>query len=121
MLPRSFCMLPLCLILCDVGASAQSEIRIEKPQGHLSWLTGNYRPRVVPPVNLANSSRLDSLIRAGNLYLSAQDAVALAIENNLDVEVQRYGPLLAQEVLRRAQAGGALPVWVRASPQGRRA
>ncbi len=47
-------------------------------------------------------------MRAGNLYLSAQDAVALAIENNLDVEVQRYGPLLAQEVLKRAQAGGAL-------------
>ena len=34
--------------------------------------------------------------------------VALAIENNIDVEVQRYGPLLAHEVLRRAQAGGAL-------------
>jgi outer membrane protein TolC len=48
------------------------------------------------------------LIRAGNLYLSAQDVVALAIENNIDVEVQRYGPLLAKEVLRRAEAGGAL-------------
>jgi outer membrane protein TolC len=34
--------------------------------------------------------------------------VALAIENNIDVEIQRYGPLLAQQVLRRAQAGGAL-------------
>jgi outer membrane protein TolC len=51
---------------------------------------------------------MESLIRAGNLYLSAQDAVALAVENNLDIEVQRYGPLLAQEVLRRARAGGAL-------------
>jgi len=51
---------------------------------------------------------MESLIHAGNLYLSAQDAVALAIENNLDIEVQRYGPLLAQEVLRRARAGGAL-------------
>jgi outer membrane protein TolC len=48
------------------------------------------------------------LTHAGNLYLSAQDAVALAVENSLDIEVQRYGPLLAQEVLRRAQAGGAL-------------
>ncbi len=34
--------------------------------------------------------------------------VALAIENNIDVEVQRYTPLLAREVLRRAEAGGAL-------------
>jgi outer membrane protein len=55
-----------------------------------------------------NSNRMESLIHAGNLYLSAQDAVALAVENNLDIEVQRYGPLLAQEVLRRARAGGAL-------------
>ena len=47
-------------------------------------------------------------MRAGNLYLTAADVVALAIENNLDVEVQRYGPLLAREVLRRAQGGGAL-------------
>ena len=70
--------------------------------------TRPFRARPVPPVNLANSPRLESLLHAGNLYLSAQDAVALAVENNLDIEVQRYGPLLAQEVLRRARAGGAL-------------
>ena len=74
----------------------------------MGWLTHPYRPRAVPPINLSNSLRLDSLVRAGNLYVSAQDVVALAIENNIDVEVQRYGPLLAREVLRRAQAGGAL-------------
>ncbi len=60
------------------------------------------------PINLANTSRFDSLIRAGNLYLSAQDVVALALENNIDIEVQRYGPLLAREVLRRAEGGGLL-------------
>jgi len=74
----------------------------------MGWLTRPYRPRTVPPINLSNSSRLESLVRAGNLYLSAQDVVALAIENNIDVEVQRYGPLLAQEVLNRSKAGGAL-------------
>ncbi len=67
-----------------------------------------YRTRSVPAINLANSSRLDSLVRAGNLYLTAQDVVALAIENNIDVEVQRYAPLLAREVLKRAQGGGVL-------------
>lgn len=76
--------------------------------GGLGWLTHPYQPRHIPPIRLTNSPRLDALIRAGNLYLTAQDVVALAIENNIDVEVQRYGPLLAQEVLRRAQAGGAL-------------
>jgi outer membrane protein TolC len=72
------------------------------------WMTRPYRARSVAPIRLANSSRIETLLRAGNLYLSAQDVVALAIENNIDIEIQRYGPLLAQEVLRRAQAGGAL-------------
>jgi outer membrane protein len=89
-------------------AVAQNAIRIDPPTGRLGWLTHPYQPRTVPPVNLSNSSRLDSLVRAGNLYLSAQDVVALAIENNLDVEVQRYGPLLAKEVLKRAESGGVL-------------
>jgi len=44
----------------------------------------------VPPVNVSNTSRIDALLRAGNLYLSLSDAIALALENNLDVEIQRY-------------------------------
>lgn len=75
---------------------------------HLGWLTRPYQARNISPVRLTNSARLNSLIRAGVLYLSAQDIVALAIENNIDIEVQRYTPLLAREVLRRAEAGGAL-------------
>jgi len=64
--------------------------------------------RVVSPAVLGNTPRLDSLIRAGNLYLSAQDVIALALENNVDIAIQRYGPYLAREVLRRAQGGGFL-------------
>jgi outer membrane protein TolC len=96
-----------CLLLAG-SASAQNAVRIDAPSGGLGWLTHPYQTRSVPPINLTNSARLGALIRAGNLYLSAKDAVALAIENNIDVEVQRYGPLLAREVLRRAQAGGVL-------------
>ncbi|HEV2688405.1 MAG TPA: TolC family protein [Bryobacteraceae bacterium] len=97
-----------CVCILSVSAGAQTAIRIEPAQGHFGRLTRPYEPRTVPPINLSNSSRLESLVRAGNLYLSAQDVVALALENNIDIEVQRYGPLLAQEVLRRAQGGGAL-------------
>jgi outer membrane protein len=64
--------------------------------------------RIVSPAKLTNTSRLESLIRAGNLYLSAQDVIALALENNVDIAIQRYGPYLAREVLRRAQGGGFL-------------
>ncbi len=89
-------------------ASAQSAVRIDPAKGGLGWLTHPYQARYVPPINLNNSSRFDSLIRAGNLYLSAQDVIALALENNIDIEVQRYGPLLAREVLRRAEGGSLL-------------
>jgi outer membrane protein len=64
--------------------------------------------RAVAPARLTNSSRLDSLISGGNLYLTVQDTIALALENNLDIAVQRYGPFLAQEDLRRALGGGIL-------------
>ncbi|HEY4362557.1 MAG TPA: TolC family protein [Bryobacteraceae bacterium] len=95
-------------VLLPLPAAAQSEIKIEQSPGPVNWLTHNYRPRTVPGIDLNNSPRLESLIRSGNLYLTAEDAVALAIENNLDIEVQRYAPLLQAEVLRRAQSGGAL-------------
>ncbi len=100
-------VLGIVLVLCACAA-AQSEIAIQQPEGKLSFLTAPYRAGSVPNIRLQNSSRLASLIRAGNLYLSARDVVALAIENNIDVEIQRYGPMLAQQVLKRAQAGGAL-------------
>lgn len=94
--------------------AAQSAIRIDAPVEHsgaagaFSWFTRPYQPRNVPPVNLGNTGRLDTLVKAGNLYISAQDVVALVLENNIDIEVQRYGPLLAREVMRRAEGGGLL-------------
>src|SRR5580698_9366573 len=95
-------------LCCTASASAQSEISVQPATGSLGWLTRPYRARSVPPIRLTNSARMESLLRAGNLYLTAQDVVALAIENNIDVEIQRYGPLLQREVLRRALSGNAL-------------
>jgi outer membrane protein len=77
-----------------------------------------YAPFEVAPINLSNSPRLESLIRAGNIYLSLQDAIALALENNLDIEVQRYGPRLAEANLLRAQAGGLLRGLAQSVAQG---
>ena len=57
---------------------------------------------------LSNTPRLEGLVRSGNLYLSVQDVIAVALENNLDIAIQRYAPVLAAEVLRRAQSGQAL-------------
>jgi outer membrane protein len=69
----------------------------------------SYRTPEVPEVHLTNSNRLASLIRAGKLYLTVQDAIALAIENNIDVQIARYTPILDTWNLNRAEAGGALP------------
>ena len=79
---------------------------VEKPTAPV--LVRPYLPATVPPARLKNSGRLPSLIRAGKLYLTVQDAIALAIENNLDLEVNRYGPVAAEWQLERQQAGGPL-------------
>jgi outer membrane protein TolC len=51
---------------------------------------------------------IDGLVRDGKLYLSIHDAIVLAVENNLDVEISRYDLLLADTDLTRAQGGGNL-------------
>jgi outer membrane protein len=67
-----------------------------------------YQARPVPPVSFRNSGRIDSLMRAGQLYLSLPDAIALALENNLDIELQRTLPRIAGTDVQRASGGGQL-------------
>lgn len=76
--------------------------------GFFSRLSRNYRAPDFAPVQLGNSSRLEALLRAGRIYLSLQDAIALALENNLDIAVSRYGSQIADVDLMRAKAGGLL-------------
>ena len=59
-------------------------------------------------MNFQNSQRIFDLMRAGQLYLSLADAIALALENNLDIEVERYLPRIAQTDIQRAKGGGLL-------------
>ncbi len=56
----------------------------------------------------ADSGRADALIRANQLYLSLQDAIAIALENNLDIELQRYALRISDTDLLRAKGGGQL-------------
>ncbi|MGE5568444.1 MAG: TolC family protein [Rhodospirillales bacterium] len=67
-----------------------------------------YKFRELPPIDLSNSGRLEQLLRGGNIYLSLQDAIALALENNLDIAISRYDPINAEASLLRAKAGGPL-------------
>lgn len=103
-----------CAFLLAVPAFSQEKVEngisVQAPPGGgvFGWATHTYRGSEVAPVSLTNTPRLEALIRGGNLYLSLQDAVALAVENNLDIYVQRYGPLIAEQDLQRAESGGVL-------------
>ncbi len=57
---------------------------------------------------LTNTSRIDPLLRDGKIYLSMDDAVALALENNLDIAIARYNLNIADTDILRAKAGGAI-------------
>lgn len=84
-------------------------------------LADAYRTPVVAPVYLDNSRRLETLFRDGTIVLSIQDAIALALENNLDLELVRYAPRLADTDLLRAESGSFLrgiPLSVREGPAG---
>src|SRR4051795_11968130 len=105
------------LLMLPAGAFAEKEQgpsmaeMTGMQQEQTTWydrFTHPYTARVVAPINLSNSTRLESLLRAGNLYLSLNDAVALALENNLDIELARYGPRIADADLLRATAGGVV-------------
>src|ERR1700733_15395593 len=61
-------------------------LQTDEGHGLISRLTRDYRVRNVHAVSFADSPRIDKLIRAGNIYLSLRDAIALALENNLDIE-----------------------------------
>jgi outer membrane protein TolC len=75
----------------------------------------------VEPLSLQNSERLHSLIINGTLYLSLHDMVLLTVENNLDVEVQRYQLSIADTDVLRAKGGGITrgqPLTIQEAPVG---
>ncbi len=99
-------------ILCAAQAGLAQQAPLQsiqpvRPEGRI-WQRP-YLPAEVPTIRLSNSGLLASLIRGGTLYLSAQDAIALALDNNIDIELARYQVPLLEWRLQRAEAGGALP------------
>jgi len=84
------------------------ELNYTKPASHFPNPVGPYIPRRLPPPNLANTPRIDTLMRDGKLYLSLNDALALALENNLDISIARYNLNIADTDVLRAKAGAAI-------------
>jgi outer membrane protein TolC len=84
----------------------QMPFHIELPRSRNPFAP--YMPSTVPPINLTNSPRLQNLERDGRLYLSLKDAIALALENNLDIAYFRYNFPTAEADLLRTKAGGSV-------------
>ena len=78
--------------------SIHTPARLAIPHSHNPF--DAYAPSQVPEPNLQNSSRIDRLIRDGKLYISLQDAIALALENNLDLAIARYNLPIADTDIR---------------------
>ena len=111
-------VLTLSMAAQHVGRDSSREPQLSPPGLRL---TSPYRAGQISGASFANSARTYALIKAGNMYLSLQDAIALALENNLDIQVQRYNPMIAGTELKRAKGGGllrGLDYNVRELPQG---
>jgi outer membrane protein len=76
-----------------------------RPRPAFPHLLQPYLPQQLAQPNLANSPRIDSLMRDGKIYLSIDDAIALALENNLDLDIARYNLNIAAADLLRAKSG----------------
>jgi outer membrane protein TolC len=84
--------------------AATPALRLDIPHSYNPINT--YRATLVPRPNLANSPRIDALINNGVLELSLKDAIALSLENNLDLAIARYNLPIAQADILRTEAGG---------------
>jgi outer membrane protein len=106
------------------ASASHTEPARDQPSGlrpNFLGFLGPYRRPYVPPLFPGNADRLNPLIRDGKLYLSLHDALALVIENNLEVEVERYNLQLAETDIVRTSGGGStrgIDYNIMESPQG---
>jgi outer membrane protein len=75
------------------------------PRAFPSLLKPYQQIQIDQPV-IINSPRLQQLLHDGKLELSLQDAVELALENSMDIAVQRYYPWIADASILKAKSGG---------------
>jgi outer membrane protein len=91
------------IVPVSLGSAKYSYSRAPKPFPNL---LAPYSPIKVEAPGLTNSPRIDQLIHDGKLELSMQEAVELALENSMDIVVQRYNPWFADTGILKAKAGG---------------
>src|SRR6266550_1584756 len=91
------------IVPVSLGSAKYSYSHAPKPFPNL---LAPYSPIKVEAPGLTNSPRIDQLIHDGKLELSMQEAVELALENSMDIVVQRYNPWFADTSILKSNAGG---------------
>ncbi len=87
---------------------AQAKGPYAEGKGYFPNPAAPYTGRSVAAPNFANTGRIDSLVRDGKLMLSMNDAIALALENNLDLAIARYNLPIADTDILRSKSGSAV-------------
>ena len=82
-----------------------TSVDYSKPRSQFPNIIAPYKPGYVAPPNLNNTDRIQQLMHDGKIMLSMNDAVALALENNLDLVLARYNLNIADTDILRAKAG----------------
>jgi outer membrane protein TolC len=98
----------LVLVLAFPPALLAQDQDYSKARNHFPNPLAPYGPKRVPEPVFANTPRAQQLIQDGKLMLSLNDAIALALENNLDLAIARYNLSIADTDILRAKAGGTI-------------
>src|SRR5580704_4789576 len=91
--------------LATISASAQNLVDYSKPASHFPYFVSPYVAHQVPPPSFGNTPRIETMLKDGKLRLSLSDAVALALENNLDLAIARFNLSIADTDIMRAKSG----------------
>ncbi len=96
------------LLAAAIPAWGQTLRDYAKANSHFPNVIGPYEQHHLPPPSFANSPRIESLMKNGKLYVSLSDAIALALENNLDLAIARYNLAIAETDILRSKSGAAV-------------
>jgi outer membrane protein TolC len=93
------------ILLAASSAMAQNLADYSKPASHFPYFVSPYLAHQVPPPSFGNTPRIETMLKDGKLRLSLSDAVALALENNLDLAIARFNLSIADTDILRAKSG----------------
>src|SRR4029077_2373438 len=97
--------LSLTILLAGSNGVAQNLVDYSKPSSHFPNPFGPYLAHEVPAPSFGNAPRIETLLKDGKLRLSMSDAVALALENNLDLAIARFNLSIADTDIMRPKSG----------------